>query len=307
MVNKYDIITLGSASVDVFVKANSEIRKHEHHTDIAYHLGEKVLIDDLHFATGGGATNNAVGFSRLGLKTGCIAVVGKDNNGYLVISTLKKEGVDFLGTMKEGKTGYSVILAGKKDRTILAYKGINNKLKKSDIQINDIKTKWLYASTMMGESFRTSEYLIKKLKAKGTKVGMNISLYLAKQGIHKIKGIIKHTDLIILNLQEAEVLTGKKNVEEMFHEFSKYTKARVVITNGQYTIYAADTKSTYIKRIHPVKAVETTGAGDAFATGVIYGMMTGKSMEKCLDYGHKEAVSVLKSIGAKSGLLRKLD
>ena len=58
------------------------------------------------------ATNNAVGFARLGLKTGCISAVGSDDNGHLIISDLKKESVDFLGKVKEGKTGYSVILAG---------------------------------------------------------------------------------------------------------------------------------------------------------------------------------------------------
>ena len=72
----YDIITIGSASIDVFVKAKNDVEKHKGHYDILYHLGEKELVDKINFSTGGDGTNTAVAFSRLGLKTGFIGVVG---------------------------------------------------------------------------------------------------------------------------------------------------------------------------------------------------------------------------------------
>ena len=88
------------------------------------------MIKELHFSTGGGATNSAVAFSRLGLKTGSICLVGEDANGTTVLDELKKEEITFLGKTKKGMTGYSVILIGlEKDRSILTYKGINNALK----------------------------------------------------------------------------------------------------------------------------------------------------------------------------------
>ena len=79
---KFDIISLGSAVVDVFI-----------HTDVAesnnflhYPIGGKLLIKELKFDIGGGGTNTAVAFSRLGLKTGCICNVGDDENGERVIN-----------------------------------------------------------------------------------------------------------------------------------------------------------------------------------------------------------------------------
>jgi len=302
----YDILTLGSASLDIFIKAKSEVRKHEHHTDISYHLGEKVLIDDLEFTTGGGGTNNAVGFSRLGLKTGFIGVVGNDDNSHLILDDLRKEGVDFLGSKKKGKSGFSVILAGKKDRTILAYKGVNNNLEYKDAHIKDVNANWLYVTTMLGKSTKAVHKIMKKFKTRGSKIGVNISHYLAKQGIESNKKLLRLADVLIMNLEEAECLTKKMRVEEMFDILKKYTLAKIVITNGAYNLYAFDGKDVIMKKVKDIKPVDTTGAGDAFATGFVFGIIKGKDIHTCLEYGHKEASSNLMSIGAKTGLLRRL-
>lgn len=302
----YDIITLGSANVDTLVKTKSEVNKHEHHVDIAYHLGEKVLIDDLFFITGGGGTNSAVAFSRLGLKTGYIGAIGDDENGKIILKELKEEKVDFLGKIKIGKTGYSVILTGGGDRTILAYKGVNNTLSKKDVAIKKIKSNWLYACTMLDESLATSLEIIEHMKKNGTHIAFNISLYLAKRGIHALSSLLKYIDIVILNKEEAIALTGKSRIEDIFNEFHKHTDALVVVTNGSADVYAYYNKQIFTKKIEPIDAVDTTGAGDAFACGFIYGIMTERSIPDSLDAGHKESLSVLSHIGAKNNLLRKL-
>ena len=100
----YDIITLGSATTDIFVKTKikPEIKKHDGHTDMAYHLGDKLLIDDLKITTGGGGTNAAVGFSRLGLKTAYIGAIGNDANGIQLLSVpvLKSSGTNLIMEME---------------------------------------------------------------------------------------------------------------------------------------------------------------------------------------------------------------
>lgn len=155
----FDIITLGSATIDVLVKAKNEKLKHNHHTDIAYHLGEKILVDDIEFTTGGGGTNTAVAFSRLGLKTAFLGVISHDLNGEFIAKELVKENVEFLGVVKPGKPGYSVILPSSSDRTILSFKGINDQLNWEDVHPDSINTKFLYISSMLGNSFKTAERL----------------------------------------------------------------------------------------------------------------------------------------------------
>lgn len=306
MEKKYDVITLGGATLDVFVKTKNEIRKHEHHLDIAYHLGEKVLIDNLVFSTGGGGTNCAVAFSRLGLKTAFLGAVGNDNNGKIILADLKKEKVDFLGKVKKGNSGYSVILPGKDDRTILVYKGVANSLSSKDVDIKKLKTKWLYVSTLLGEGFETSLKIIESLKKQGVFIAMNISMYLAKQGIDALSTLLKYIDIIILNKEEAYTLTSMHTLSDVFVDFSKHTDALIVVTDGHNGVYACYNKKKYFKKIKPITPVDTTGAGDAFASGFLYGIIKGKSIPASLDYGHKEALSVLQEIGAKNNLLRKL-
>lgn len=304
----YDIITLGSATTDIFVKTkiHPEIRKHEDHVDIAYHLGEKLLIENLEITTGGGGTNSAVAFSRLGLKTAFIGALGNDVHGKQILSELGKEKIDFLGKIKPGNTGLSIVLPSERDRTILAYKGINNSLKIKDIKLTKIKTKWLYVSSMLGQSQHTAEKVIHLSSKKGAKIALNLSLYLAGQGMSKLSHVLSMADVIIMNKEEARALTKKSSINDIFKEIYDYTNAIVVITSGSGEIYASDSTKIHTKHIHPVNPIDKTGAGDAFASGFIYGLIKKQNIDFALDCGHKEALSVMMHIGAKNNLLRKL-
>src|SRR3989338_6065903 len=135
----YDVITVGSSTVDVFARTRfSEIIKiidPKGETDLlAFPSGSKILIDELEFTTGGGGTNTAVALSRLGHK------------------------VAFLGKLGKGNAGYSVILDTlEHDRTILTYKGVNDELRHEDVPYKKLKTKWFYFCSMLEESFHTLE------------------------------------------------------------------------------------------------------------------------------------------------------
>jgi len=304
----YDIITLGSANVDIFVKTKTkpEVKKHDDHMDIAYHLGDKLLVDELQITTGGGGTNTAVAFSRLGLKTGCICAVGNDVNGKHILEELEMEKITFLGEVKDGNTGLSIILPSAKDRTILAYKGVNNFLKINDLNLQKINTKWIYVSSMLGQSFETAKKVIQLAKKKGTKIAMNFSLYSAKQGLPALSHIIGSADIIILNKEEAQALTNEDKISNIFNKIHEHSDAIVAITSGSGDIIASDGLSIYVKKIHPVNPVDKTGSGDAFAAGFVYGIIKNKDIQTSIDCGHKEALSVIGHIGAKNNLLRKM-
>lgn len=300
----YDIITIGSATVDVLVESKNEIKKDRGHYDVAYHLGEKILIKNIHFTTGGGGTNTAVAFSRLGLKTGFIGCVGNDANGEMILRELYDEGVEFLGKVKEGNSGYSVILPTRKDRTILAYKGVNNEL-----EVNDaprlIETRWIYLSSMLGRSWKSAVKIVNSAKKNGVKIAFNASMYLAKQGLGKLGELLKIVDAFILNKEEASVLTKERKIDKMLKKLAEYSNI-VVITDGKNPVYAISEGKIYGRKYALIKVVDSTGAGDAFASGFVYGIMDGRDIKTCLDFGHREAKSVLEHYGAKNNLLRRL-
>ena len=305
----YDVITLGSATVDVFVKTKKpQILKHQGHDDVCYAIGQKVLVDDLHVDTGGGGTNTAVAFSRLGLKTGWVGKVGDDLHAKTVLDEMKRERVDFLGAQSAGMTGYSVILTGlEQDRTILTYKGVNDQLTPNDVPWKKLNTRWFYFSAMMGKSFETLKRAALFAKKNGIKYAFNPSLYLAKQGAKALKPIIQDCDLLVLNREEAQALLGTQDrCVEMLPELQKYAKI-AVITDGPKTAHAYNGIKHYALEPPNLKIVETTGAGDAFAAGMLAGLFIKKDISQAMQLGMAESGSVIQHIGAKQKLLTRAE
>ncbi|MBW3023166.1 carbohydrate kinase family protein [Candidatus Woesearchaeota archaeon] len=304
----YDIITVGGATEDVFIKTkNPEIIKKNKLKEVCYPVGTKILVDEIFFDTGGGGTNSAVAFSRLGIKTGYLGKLGTDPSARNILEQLKKEKVGFIGKRKNGMTGYSVILIGiEKDRTILTYKGAVDDLKKGDVDFNKLKkAKWLYISSMIGESFKTAEKIAEFARKNKIHYTFNPSTYLAKLGIKKLKNFINGCDLLILNREEAGLLAGKnKKTDELLKELQKHAKV-VVITEGKKGASAYNGIEKYIVIPRNIKVVETTGAGAAFASGFTAGIVMGESLEDSLRIGQFESESVIVRIGAKNNLLTK--
>lgn len=297
---KFDIITFGSAVVDVFV--NTDISE-EHHF-ISYPVGAKILIKELRFDIGGGGTNTAVAFARLGLKTGYIGKVGKDDNGKEILKLMRKEKVKFLGRKDRNEnTGYSVILDSKGgDRTILTYKGANDNISLEDIKLRKIKTRWLYYSSLLNRSLKTQIALARIMKKRGVKLAFNPSSYLTKRK-ELIMPLLKLSDILVLNKEESQMLVGKKE-KDLLKGLHELTKGTVVITDKDKKVMAYDGKQKYYLMPNKVKVVERTGAGDAFASGFVAGQIVGFGILDSLKLGLRESESVIRYFGAKNRLLR---
>src|SRR3989344_1298983 len=279
---KHEIITMGSAVIDAFIDTGiSEI-----HKKMCYDVGTKISVNDLKFSTGGGGTNSAVAFSRLGMKTGFLGKLGKDANSQIILSELKKEKVDFIGKRGEQMTGYSVILDSiEHNRTVLTYKGANDFLALNEIKLKNLDSDWYYFSSMAGESHFTQEKLTKMLNKKGKKIAYNPSSYLTKKGVDYLKNILKNIFILILNNEEAENLTGNLSEIEMFKKLSGLGPEIVCITKGEKG-NSSFYKGKIVKiNANKVNVKEVTGAGDAFASGFVYGYIKFKNIEKAAKIG----------------------
>ena len=305
----YDVITVGSSTIDVFALADSELIKiktpyHEEEL-IAYPLGSKLLIKNLDFLTGGGGVNTAISFSRLGFKVAYLGMTGQDTNSELIKQKLKKEKVTFLGKgSKTHRSGYSIILDSiDGDRTILAYKGANNYLKYNEINLKKLKTKWFYFSSMVEESFKTLERLADFAVKNKIKIAFNPSNYLAKKGINYLNNILSKTNILILNKEEACLLVGDKNISQMIVALIKLCPKKVVITDGKNGAYTIDNSQLLHIHAHGIKSLEPTGAGDAFASTYVAGLIKRKALVECLKLAALNAGSVIQIRGANEGLL----
>jgi|SRR3989338_6202315 len=297
----FDVVSFGGAVVDCFLNTGVG----ETHGKICYNSGEKILVKDLKFDVGGGATNTAAAFSRLGLKTGCVIKVGDDENGRKILRCLKDEKVKLLGKVeKNSNSGFSVILDSREyERTILTFKGSNDQIEMNDIK--HFRTKWLYLSSLLEKSFNTQLQLAKELKKKWVKIAFNPSAYIIKEYKDKLKSLLKLCDIVILNKEEAQMLVKGKSLPDLLKNIHKLGVRTVVITNKNSLVGCYDGNKMYsIKPHENIKVVERTGAGDAFASGFVAGQIVGKTIDESLELALKESESVLGHFGAKNNLIR---
>lgn len=304
----YDVITLGSATIDVFADTASELIKiktpEKEEELIAYPAGSKILIKNLTFLSGGGGTNAAVSLARLGHNVGFLGKVGKDERGEIILKELGKEKVDFLGTKCGEGSGYSIILDTLEgDRTILVYKGANDNLSFNEINLRKLKTKWFYFSSMINESYNTLERLAEFAGHNNIKILFNPSSYLANKGLQHLRKILEKSYILVLNKEEAGMIIGEYNIEVMMKELGLFSKI-VVVTDGKEGAHAYDGKKYYSIKSHKIKVVESTGAGDAFASAFLSGMIKKNDVTFALKMGLANAESTLNYKGAKQGLLK---
>ena len=334
----YDVIAIGSATIDVFLQTdkryvrNNQI-KGNHVEEYCFPVGTKLLVRNLEFSTGGGGTNTAVAFSRLGLKTAYLGKLGNDNPAKVVLDALKAEKVDtsLVVIEKEAKknpknsntenlkiqknskkTGYSTIIdADGEDRTIFAFKGANDNLLFNELNLKKIKqTRWIYLGSMMGKSLLTAEKIAEFARKNCICLAFNTSTYLAKKGLSYLKNILRCTTLFVLNKEEAELLTGKKEVTAQLKALHKIGIKYIAITDGNNPAHACDGEKIYTVYPRKVMVKETTGAGDAFAATFVAGILklknstTGESNVKAaLEIALANSESVITHYGAKNLLL----
>ena len=258
------------------------------------------------FDVGGGALNTAVAFSRLGLKAGCVVALGNDESKEIVMRRIDREKVDFLGQVKEGDTGYSIILTTQGERTILVYKGVNSELDFNKRDFENINAGYFYFSTMTGKSFDSLSNAAEYCQGKGAGYTFNPSMYVAEKGMKYLRAILQGCDVIILNKEESFALTKKHDVDHALKMLKENIRKDgvVVITDGANGAYSYDGSYKYYIKPRKVKVVETTGAGDAFASGFVYGRINKADIETCMSYGLQESESVIQAIGAQTNLLR---
>jgi len=297
----FDVVSIGSATLDVFLKSPDlkllETKEVFSGQAIIVPYGAKCEVKKLVVASGGGGTNTAAGFSRLGLKAAVLARCGWDFAGRMVRKELKKEGIDdsLLIQLEKEETDYSTILIGPDGgQTILVYRG-GTKLEKSLIDFEKLSTKWFCISSIEG-NLDLLAGLIKFAQKNKIKVAINPGRREIEQK-KKLLPLLKKVDVLVVNQEEAAQLIGKKPA-------ALVSEGIVVVTRGVKGVYLFDQKDRLLKADgFRVEMVDATGAGDGFFCGFVAGLIKGWKLEKALKLGISNGAAAVTEIGAKTGLL----
>jgi len=324
----YDVITIGTTTVDTFIKADflktvsdkTHLEKLGFITGKAqcFSFGSKIEIQEPIIEIGGGAHNAAVTFAYNGLLTASLFSVGDDLNGDLVVDEFIKKGIKPIKIVNKNKrTAVSYILLDKSgERTVLVYRGCSGDIKSSQIPIKELNAKWAYIAPG-NIPYQVLKKIFFHLSKNKTKIAINPSRDMLKLGILKIKPFLNLASVVILNREEASYLTGiaYDQSEAIFSKMDEYVPGIVVVTDGKNGAQVSDGKNIYQSGIFPEKkVVDRTGAGDAFGSGFVAGLI--EADEQCLKgicspskivYALRRAAAnatlVIESIGAASGVL----
>lgn len=296
----FDVISIGAATTDIFVRADN---LHETPRFLSLKRSSKNEISYSLICSGGGATNSATVFSRLGLKSAIISLIGDDPLSEYIKKDLDEEKIDteFLISKKNDNTDYSIILvASDGTRSIMTNRG-NTHLESKNIPWSKLKAKWFYISGLEG-NLSLLEELIGYAKENNIKVSLNPGNRELQQRRELIP-LLKHIDFLLLNRQEAEILadTDHKNIS-FWDKLRKFSPI-VAITNGHLGAKILTPDDSYYSPIINIHPVDETGAGDAFGSTFVAALIYNHSLPECLTWAIKNSGSVVSEFGAKKGIL----
>jgi len=313
----FDVITIGTVTRDVFLSSSlfKVLRDPEHLARLGFKTGEaecfafgsKLDVGEPLFTVGGGAANAAVTFARQGFRTAMLAKVGDDASADSVFAQLKREKITaFLPRHRKEGTGYStILLTPGGERTILVYRGASGTLEKKEVPFSKLGARWAYIAP--GEiPFSVMEEIVTRLKKAGVKIAMNPSKDYLSLKKEKLEWLFSRLDLVSVNKEEASYATGVPygNERGIFKKFDDMVPGIALVTDGPRGAIASDGSYLYRAGVFKEKKIlDRTGAGDAFGSGFVAGLMRKNDVHYALRLASANATSVVERVGGASGAL----
>ena len=252
-------------------------------------------------ASGGSAANTIHGLAHLGIDTGFVGKVGNDEMGRFFRKDMEVNNIQPILFRTIQETGRAMaLISSDTERTFATYLGAAVELSADDIT-HDIFEGFDYFY-VEGYLVQNQEMFEKALRL-SSHANQKICLDLASYNIVEnnralfLSLIEKYVDILFANEDEIQALTGK-GPEEGAVEIKKLTDIVVAKMGGEGSVCVSDSETIRIG-VTPSKPVDTTGAGDLYASGFIYGQINGFDLETCGKVGAVLAGRVIELVGAK--------
>lgn len=311
-----DLLVIGDCSIDQLmvldktslVEYNASNLKNKT-PEVCFVHGSKIPVQEMYFNFGGNACHVSIGASRLGLKTAIYTELGKDDNGEQFLKLFKKNKVNVKNTNLNPtkKTNVHSIFYYKSERTILSFHEVYNyKLNFKALS----KPKWIYY-TSLAKGFETFQQSLVDYVTKNPEIGVafNPGTYQLNADLKHLTNILKVTNVVFVNKQEAQKITRNysQDLLKLHISLNKLGPQISVITDGKNGASAYDSHelTTQTTDLDNKLIVDKTGAGDAYATGFLGALHYKKSIKEAMEWGQKNSNNVIQHIGAIDSLLTK--
>ena len=307
-----DMIAVGDITTDAFIRlkdAKTHCSINNETCELCVRFGDKVPYESVTVVPAvGNSANAAVSASRLGLTSGLLTTIGGDENGKTCIAKLKAENVStaYLHVQKDTPTNYHYVLWYESDRTILVKHQDYTYIFPKDLP----QPKYIYLSSLGEHALSLQESVAEYLKVHtDVKLAFQPGTFQMKLGFEKLRDIYARTEILFCNKEEAQLITGNTSADfkVLLAAVRTLGPKIAIITDGPKGAYASDGTVHYMVPIYPdrIPPVERTGAGDAFASTVVAGLIVGLPLKEALMWGPPNSMSVVEHIGAQEGLLTR--
>jgi len=295
---RFDVVCFGALNVDKLYKVD-HIAGPEEESEIL----------EFKESPGGSAANTAVGLARLGVKTGYIGKVAAGREGGFLLNAFTEEGVNTDGIVVS-QTGRSGAVLGFVDengeRALYLDPGVNNSLESHEVNLEYVSgADMLHLTSFAGElPFEAQKKLVEALPE--ITVTLDPGMIYARKGLTELEPLIERCLAVLPNETELKLLTGKDCQEGAETILSEGVRI-VVVKLGRRGCYVTDGEESHLIKPYEVNVVDSTGAGDAFCAGFLYGLLRNKTLRECGVLGNFVASRAITKMGARDGLPRRED
>jgi sugar/nucleoside kinase (ribokinase family) len=311
---QYDVFGVGNALVDIQARVTDDVVE-----KLQFPKGIMTLVDEatqqrvlsalegspIHRCAGGSAANTTIGVADLGGKAAYAGKVANDFLGQFCLDDMRKMGVTIEVPPAQGNTGTSVILITEDaQRTMLTNLAVSATLSEADIDEMEIrKARYVYVEGYLfaGETTRKAALrAIELAKANNVKVAFTISdPFLINNHRDEFWKLIEGpVDLLFCNLEEARSLTGLHDAIECAREIHRHAESVALTLGANGSILMRAGEAIPIEGV-PVDAIDTTGAGDMYAAGLLYGITCGLTWKQAGHVASHAAARIVAQLGAR--------
>ena len=304
------IIGMGNALVDVLVRIDDDSLLEKLHLP----KGSMQLIQEdtlseirkytsgmkIHRSTGGSAGNTVCALAVLGTNPGFIGKVGQDETGAFFGDTLRQRGVNALLATCDLPSGIaSTFISTDGERTFGTYLGAAATLRAEDLSRKMFAGyNYLYIEGYLLQDHDLMLRAVQLAKEEGLQVCLDMASYNVVEAERDFfdQLIVKYVDIVFANESEALAYTGKAP-HEALEEIASKCSIAVVKTGKEGSLVKKGTEVIQLLSCPVDNVLDTTGAGDFYAAGFMYGLTCGYSLEKCVQISTILATAVIQEVG----------
>lgn len=310
----FDLISIGDSTIDTFIKihdATLEFDLNRKSGKICFPYGGKIPVDAIDYGVAGNAANVAVACRKLGLKCAIYTNLGDDDQGKRIKDSFEANNVDldWVFVNKQKRSNLSVVLTFQGERTIFVFhQDWYYKLP------NLTSASWIYL-TSMAETFTNSNIMddiCHYLDRTRAKLAFSPGTFQLKANVKRYPRVLEKCDLFILNREEALTVLEigpqeEISLRDLLSKLLMLGPKSIIVTDGVEGSYATDGQQFLKAGIIPTEVREKTGAGDAYAAGVVAAFSKGNDLSEAMIWGTINSSAVVSKITTQGGQLTEAE